>query len=254
MEEDQLVEEKALVSAELVQSESKKLLCETRRLSAQESVQLLQGRLECFRLEMEEGRQVVTSLKVRVAALREKEESAKRAHLRVEALSADLMVRISSRSGELAGSAGERIRLLAAIASGEEALRTIVERQLASEQAQLLVKGRYDFEAAGVQTEESRLRVGRNEAASLRDLLSGRSLRLSEVAMTLSHLEVVLREKHRLEIAEALAAYGRLAWDEGEQGARQVELQKAIDEMGQVNLMAIEEFREMEERFSFLSG
>jgi chromosome segregation protein len=45
-----------------------------------------------------------------------------------------------------------------------------------------------------------------------------------------------------------------LEWDETEQGSRQAELQKAIDDMGEVNLMAIEEYRQMEERFSFLSS
>ena len=254
MEEDQLAEEKALVSAELAQADSKKSLCEQRKLSTEGSVHALQGRLEGSRLEMEEAREVVTSLKVRVAALREKGEAAQRAHRRVEGLGADLTARIASRTTELAGSAAERIRLSIAIAGGEEALRAILERQLASEQALLLVRERYDGEAAGVQEEESRLKEGRNEAVVLRDLLNGRSLRLSEVTMKLGHLEEVLREKYRLEIAEALAVYGVLAWDGAERGARQVELQKAIDEMGEVNLMAIDEFRQMEERFSFLSG
>jgi chromosome segregation protein len=253
MEEEQLAEEKALVAAELAQADAKKNSCEERKLSGEAQVAALQARLEGSRFEMEEARELVTSLKVRVAALKEKGESAQRAHRRVEGLCADLTERIASRNKELEGSGTELTRLLAAIAAGEEALGEIVARQLASEQALLVVRERYEAEAAGVQEEESRLKVQRNDMAALRDQLNGRSLRLSEVSMRLAHLEETLREKYRMEIAEALAAYGAREWDEAEQGERQAELQKAIDEMGEVNLMAIDEFSQMEERFTFLS-
>jgi chromosome segregation protein len=51
-----------------------------------------------------------------------------------------------------------------------------------------------------------------------------------------------------------LSSYATMAYDEAERAARQSELQKAVDEMGEVNLMAIEEFKQMEERFSFLTA
>ena len=254
MEEDQLSEEKALVSSELAQVELKKGHAEERKLTLEASVAAFQGRLEGARFEMEEAREMVTSLKVRVAALKEKGEATERARRRVEGLCGDLAVRIASRSSELEGSGAERARLSATIAQGEEALREVVKRQLASEQALLLVRDRYEAEAATVQEEELLLKGARADAAALRDLLSTRSLRLAEVGMRLGHLEETLREKHRMEIADALAAYASIDWDEAERWARQAELQRTINEMGEVNLMAIEEFREMEERFSFLSG
>ena len=254
MEEEQLAEEKALVAEELTQVAARKALVEERKQLLEGSVEVLQGRLQGSRFEMEEARELVTSLKVRVAALKEKGEGAQRASLRVQGLCADLAGRITSRTQELEGSGAERARLCGAIAQGEEALRGIVGHQLASEQVLLLVRERYEGEAATVQEEEARLKTGRGESAALRDLLNLRSLRLSEVAMKLNYLQETLQEKHCMEIAEALAAYQELEWDEEERGARQAELQKLIDEMGEVNLMAIDEFRQMEERFAFLSG
>jgi chromosome segregation protein len=254
MEEEQLAEEQALVADELAQVEAKKASAEERRASMEASVQALQGRLEGSRFEMEEAREMVTSMKVRVAALKEKGEGAQRAHRRVEGLCADLTSRITARAKELEGSGAERTRLTSAIATGEEALKEIVARQLASEQALLLVRERYESEAASVQEDESRLKAGRSDLSSLRDALNVRNLRLSEVTMKLGHLEETLREKYRMEINDALAAYSLLEWDEAERGARQAELQKSIDDMGEVNLMAIDEFKQMEERYAFLSG
>jgi chromosome segregation protein len=254
MEEEQFSEEKALVADELAQAEAMKTHAEERKLLLEASVEALQGRLQGSRYEMEEAREMVTSLKVRVAALREKGESAQRASVRVQNLCADLVARIDSRTKELEGSGTERSRLTNAITEGEAALRVIVGHQLASEQAQLLIRERYEGESAGLQEEEARLKSGRAETAALRDQLNAKNLRLSEVAMKLRYLEETLQEKHRMEIAEALAGYQELEWDESERGARQAELQKAIDEMGEVNLMAIEEFRQMEDRFAFLNG
>jgi chromosome segregation protein len=254
MEEEQLAEEQALVSKELAQADDKKSQADERKLHLEARVEALQARLEGSRFEMEEARELVTSLKVRVAALKEKGESTERANRRVEGLSADLTKRIAARSGELEGSGADRSRLVAAIAEGEEALKVIVERQLASERALGIVKERYEAEAATVQEEETRLKGVRSDANSLRDQLNAKSLRLSELTMRLAHLEETLREKYRMEVAEALANYSEIEWDEAGKGARQAELQKTIDEMGEVNLMAIEEFKEMEERFSFLSS
>ncbi|ACH37983.1 chromosome segregation ATPase SMC [Citrifermentans bemidjiense Bem] len=254
MEEEQLSEEQDLVAKEISQAENRRGEAEERKLALEKNVEALQGRLEGSRFEMEEAREMVTSLKVRVAALKEKGESTQRAYQRVEALCADLASRISSRGNELEGSGAERTRLIDAIAAGEEALRDIVKQQLRSEQALLLVKERYETEAATVQEEELRLKGTRSEASLLRDQLNAKSMRLTEVSMRLSHLEETLREKHRMEIADALLNYSKVEWDEEERAVRQAELQKAINEMGEVNLMAIEEFKEMEERFSFLSS
>ena len=254
LEEEQFDEEKALVSAELAQAEGKMSHAEELKLSMESRVEALQGRLEGSRFEMEEARELVTSLKVRVAALKEKGEAAQRAHRRVEGLCADLTTRIASRTKELQGSAADSALLTAAIANGEEALREIVARQLTSETALGCVRERYESEAATVQEEDAGLKTGRSDAAALRDLLNSRSLRHSEVTMRLGHLEETLREKYRIDISDALAAYGPLEWDEAERGGRQAELQRSIDEMGEVNLMAIDEFQQMEERFSFLSG
>jgi chromosome segregation protein len=254
LEQEQLAEEQALVEKELAQAEEKKNLADARKQTLEAAVEALQARLQGSRFEIEEVRELVTSMKVRVAALREKSEGAQRASVRVQNLCNDLTTRIASRSNELEGSGDDRTKLVAAIEEGSEALKGVVARQLASEQALLEVRDRYEAESAAVQEEEARLKAGRNELSALRDQVSVKSLRLSEMVMKLKYLEDTLQEKHRMEIGAALAGYRDLEWDEVERGARQAELQKQIDEMGEVNLMAIDEFRQLEERYDFLSG
>jgi chromosome segregation protein len=49
-----------------------------------------------------------------------------------------------------------------------------------------------------------------------------------------------------------IATYGAVSCDLTAKLRRQGELQRLIDEMGEVNLMAIEEYRQLEERYNFL--
>lgn len=254
LEEEQLIEEQTLLARELAELKVKRESAETRKAEQEQNVEGLLQRLQGARFEVEEARELVTALKVRVAALKEKGESAQRAHRRVEGLCSDLIARMAAREKELDGSGGERARLLAAIEEGEGALRVLVRHLEGSEAALVLVRERFETESVEVQREEAKVKALRSEAAALRDLLSQRQLRLSELSLQLRHLEETLAEKFRVEVAEALDRYGRIEWDEAERGARQAELQKAIEEMGEVNLMAIDEFQQLEERFDFLSS
>ena len=80
------------------------------------------------------------------------------------------------------------------------------------------------------------------------------NLRFSTLSMQAEHLEQGLLDKSRLSMTEALARLEAVEFDEPARRARQKELQRLLDEMGEVNLMAIDEYAGMEERFTFLSA
>ncbi len=80
------------------------------------------------------------------------------------------------------------------------------------------------------------------------------NLRFSTLGMQVEHLERGLLEKSRITMAEAVARLEAVEFDEAVRQARRVELQKLLDEMGEVNLMAIDECAGMEERFNFLAS
>jgi chromosome segregation protein len=79
------------------------------------------------------------------------------------------------------------------------------------------------------------------------------NLRFSTLSLQAEHLEQGLLEKSRVSMTEALERLAAAEFDEPVRQARQSELQRLLDEMGEVNLMAIEECAGMEERFGFLS-
>lgn len=252
MEEEQLAEEQEHLTRELTEIAARKQSAEERKLALEATVEGLLERLQGSRNEIEEARELVTSLKVRVAALKEKGLSVLRAKTRVENLAVDLAGRIGARDRELEGAGGERTRLLAAIEEGEGAIGTHLNKLKGAEADLVTVRERFESDAAALREEEGKLKGGNAEAVALRELVNAGQLRLSELALQLNHLQENLAEKHRTDVQTVLKTYGSLSFDEGERGARRAELQRSIDDMGEVNLMAIDEFKTMEERYDFL--
>ncbi|KAF0217551.1 MAG: chromosome segregation [Geobacteraceae bacterium] len=253
MEDDQLREERAALEQEMADSGKNRLASEERKNSLEREVEALQETLAVKRREIDEAREVVTAMKVKAAALKEKRESNLRAIKRVEELRKDLQGRIAGHQAELAKAEQERDRLVTAITKSEESLKTLLKKQVESEAAYNAVKERYETSAGGVQESEARLKGVRGAVEELRQSAGEMGLRLSELAMKLRHLESSLQDKYRVEIVSLLPQYSEIDYIEAEKLERQMELQKLVDEMGEVNLTAIEEYRELEERFNFLS-
>ena len=253
LEDEQLAEEQTLLEREQAEAQGRRQGGEERKGGLEAEVERLQEELTVQRRSIEGVREEVTAMKVRAAALKEKREANLRAIRRVEELILDLRQRSSRHREELARTDGEREQLAAAIGDGDGVLRELLQRLAAAETACAAIRERFDTAAAGLQEEEAVLRRLRGETDELRRQVTAASLKLSELGLQLSHLETHLRDKYRLEIPEIMANYLAIPMDEAERSARQADLQRLVEEMGEVNLTAIDEYRELEERFNFLS-
>jgi chromosome segregation protein len=101
--------------------------------------------------------------------------------------------------------------------------------------------------------EEQLLKELRGEDDRHRKLTSETSLKLSTLLMELENLETQLKERFRLGLDEIAAVERDSALDEEQLSKRQLELQKQVDEFGEVNLTAIDEYQELEQRHTFLA-
>ena len=211
----------------------------------------LQDELLVLRQQREKANESLTTLKVAVSTMREREESSRQTLLRLEQLRDELQNRtISLQQRQEQGDADrERLKL-----ENEE-----LQRKLAAlfEQRELLqadvVKLREDFDSGQqqVETRETSLKVLRSDVTGLRENLSNLQLKGRELELEAEHLRESILEKYRVDLNELTPAEGER--DREQETLRQEELKRQLDAMGEVNLTAIEEFQELEERYEFLT-
>ena len=193
-------------------------------------------------------------MKVRAASLREKQESAVAAIQRVVHLHDSLRERLARQTEEMqqGEAALERIRSESA-AAGEQ-LRLQQNEHVAREERLVVVKAAYDAALLALKEEEHQLKEIKGEEEALRRLTAETGYKQSAALLELNNLEAQLRERFRMEISDVSAHSLDVVGDETEMALRQLELQNQVDEFGEVNLTAIEEYQELEERHTFLVG
>ncbi|WP_306534512.1 chromosome segregation protein SMC [Geobacter sp.] len=254
MEDEQLREEREALEGEIVDADTRKVGREEKKGVLESELERLQETLTVRKREIDGARDAVTTLKVRGAQLREKKEAASRALKRTEELMADLQARITRHREERERCGQERERLVASLAGGDGELKSLLERHAEAEGASANLKREFEGQAEAVRIEESSLREIRTLAEQAKNAVAADRLKQSELTLELNHLVTSLMEKYRLEMQPLLPKYVDQPFDEEAAAQRQAELSRLIDEMGEVNLTAIEEYRELDERFTFLSG
>jgi len=253
MEDDQLNEEKLSLEKEIAECDDRRRAGEERKTLLESTVAELQASLAAKRIELDGAREVVTATKVRVAGLKEKHESNLRDIKRVEELKSGLQERSTGHGAELEKARIDRDILVTAILQSEESQKLLVQKQAVAEMTSAGIKEHYEVESEILKAEEAKLKGLRSLVTDVKETLTARTFKSSELSLQLQHLENLLLDKYRFNIAVLLTKYGSVEYEESIKVARQTELQKLIDEMGDVNLTAIDEFQELEKRFTFLS-
>jgi chromosome segregation protein len=197
-------------------------------------------------------RERVTALKVSVASLREREDGSRGELERLARLRAELQGRRVLLADRQREAVAEQERLHG------EAQRLRVELEVLANRL-VTEKGRLDslrarFEAGqeAIDSEERALRDMRAQLARLRDDHADSQLRLRELALAADHLRDTVLERYRVDLLDAGPAAEE--GDPARAESRLAELQAAIEAIGEVNLMAIDEYRELEERSQFLTA
>src|SRR5512133_18899 len=214
----------------------------------------LKTELDTRRVQLAAVRERVTTIRVQVATLREQHEAHLRGIADLERQSQDLVRRMTSDREDTEKGATERLQLQAAISTGTQRLEGLLRQQVAAENRLAEVRSAYEASGSGLADAEKHARQLREESDAVRQSQAELNLRFSTVSMHAEHIEQGLLEKSRITMAEALTRLEAVEFDEAARRMRQIDLQRLLDEMGEVNLMAIDECAGMEERFTFLSA
>jgi chromosome segregation protein len=221
-----------------------------------ESAQSELGSAEAMLLEAREKldaqRHAVTACKVAIAGTREKLAAARGTANRLTRSAEELDERARRLEDELVDNARAFGETAAQMVGHREQLQLALDRAGLAQDTLRRVRGEFEQLRGGLLEREGALKDLRAQVDSLREALAQHELRLREKQMALEHLLAGVAEKFRgLRLARVVGDYHmRLAPDD-ESRARIDELARLIERMGSVNLDAMREHAEAEERFTF---
>ncbi len=227
---------------------------EARAKNLEQESQTLSAELEGHRLILAAAREALTGQRVTVATLREQGEAHQRTVVSLTSQLAELDLRIQNGATEREQTETTRQRLNNELESEEQRLQLLLEQQIKQDELLQVVRQQHEAAAMQLATAEHDARLRREEREAIRQLHADLSLKASSLSLQQEHLEQSLQDRHRLSVCEVRERLSQRELDPVVARIRQTDLERMIDELGEVNLLAIEEYAGMEQRYDFLAG
>ena len=253
LEAENLNEEQAALEAELkLAGEQMARTGDSSKLLEGETSRL-KGELDARRAQLAVAREKTTAIRVQTATFKEQHDAGLRALTDLDQRTEEIVRRMAADRQELEAGEAARIQLQRDMNVAAERLESLVREQAESENRLTAIRIRFEEAGAALNLIEAQLKKSREESDTVRQSQAELNLRFSTLTLQAEHLEQALHERSRITMAEAMTKLESAEFDEAARRGRQVDLQRLLDEMGEVNLMAIEECAGMEERFNFLT-
>ena len=235
-------------------AEAERVLDESRGRAESATSELgeAESSLAAARELLEQQRQVVTACKVTIAGTREKLAAARGTETRLARSAEELEERARRLDEELVTNAHAFGETAAQLAGHREELQAALDRAREAQDQLGLVRGAFEQLRGALLEREGALKELRARVDALREELAGHELALREKQLALEHLLGGVADKFRgLHLPRVVGDYHmRLPPDEVLR-ARIEELARLLERMGSVNLDAMREHAEAEERFTF---
>jgi len=254
LEEEQLHGERETLQQTLKESSNTRELNENDKRELEMLVTRLQGELQDLREKSDLARQGVTGLKVALASLREREDSSRKALERLANMREELNLRQEMLKQDAVDAVEQQGKLRSEAQELKVEMEVLYSKRVEQEKMLAGLRERFEESRQDIEKREAELKQLRSKAQQLREELSSRQLQSRELELEIEHMRQSFMERYRIDLAAPeVAEQLDESFDEISAEERRDYLQKRIDEIGEVNLMAIDEFQELEERYIFLT-
>ncbi len=260
-QESQQAEQRQALTAALDQSSSRETALRTEVAAARQAVADLA-------IERKQAADTATEQRIRVGGFEHRRESIQNQRDPISGRVHDLRERIESCTAEIVTHEQRTVALGQEIGESEQQKQVIDEKRAALEQKLNGLRHQRSEVATGIDQAETELRALRTQAANSQEQKSGFDVQLAQKSMERQALKERVWQKYQVNIDDvAPDAINITVADQGPAVTEQVpldtdweaveqevtELQTKLDSMGPVNVEAIQEFDELEERYQFLS-
>ncbi|MFW6023370.1 MAG: chromosome segregation protein SMC, partial [Myxococcota bacterium] len=246
----------ALEAADDEENESRAEI-ESAKAAREEASQALQGAEDIHRqrrASVDEQATRVTEVRVRSAEAQQRVASDRAAVDRLTRSVQELDGREERLRGDVAEGAREQGRIAAEVVGLKEQLHVLARGAMQAHERLGAVRARYDEMRHALGEREVELKELRTRLEEASGRANELTLRARELGMEMEHLLEQVEERHRTDLQRVLGDYHMREMPDASVTDRLSELQRLIERMGEINLMAIEEYEEKSQRFEYLKG
>ncbi len=242
------------LSGEVARAEEVLRGLEAGHADAQASAELIQTELSLRKEELEAARAAITEIRMAVAALGEKQAAAVRNLEALRKSETELSDRLVRREAEISGIETKLAELASSITEAEAEIKGHIEI-LESERRVLLEKQEVHGEKTrALQASEEQARQARHDIEAAQKRLSSSEVKRTELRMKIEHLKDRIWSTYHTELETVVRELGQFEINMDESRMRLDELREKIDQMGPINVDALQEYNELKERYDLLSA
>ncbi|MHB8844562.1 MAG: chromosome segregation protein SMC [Nitrospirota bacterium] len=222
--------------------------------SAQASIEALQRELSAERENLERSRTEITEVRMIVTSFQEKQAAAAKGLEALALAGTDLADRLRKREAEVGEIAGKVAEFEAAIASAEEEIRGLITSLEQQREALALRQESHAEKTRALSSHEEEARQMRHDIETAQKKLSAIEVRRTELRMKIEHLKDNIWTAYHTELEALVRELGQFEIDMDAARHRVGELREKIDQMGPINVDALQEYNELKERYDVLSA
>lgn len=215
----------------------------------------LKERQEDLRKELEKWERAFAARDVLLVTREEKIAADRGTLTRLEASRAALIREISDKQGDAETSAARVEELLTRIAAEQERLEILYQEYRVLEQKLGGKRAEQHGKEELLRTWEREIREIKHRLEHVLKEANEREMSLREIAFQTDALKDSMNSKHHVDMDVLVKEYSRI--EEGSVQELMVKLEKArttLESFGEVNLLALNEYEELKERYDFLTA
>jgi chromosome segregation protein len=227
---------------------------ETGHSNAQASVESLQTELSVQKEALESARAAITDIRMSIAALQEKQASASRSLAAFKQTETDLIERLARREAEISGIAQKISEFESSITEAETEIKGRIEVLETERKVFVSQQEAHAAKTQALNTAEEQARQVRHDIEAVQKRLSSVEVRRTELRMKIEHLKDRIWTAYHTELESLVQELGQFEIDVDQSVLRMNELREKIDQMGPINIDALQEYNELRERYDLLSA
>lgn len=224
------------------------------RVMAEQNIEALQRELTESKADLESCRAEITDLKMSITALQEKYDAIENNLSSITRSHEELAERLRRREADVSTIAKKLLELESSITATEQSIEELI-KTIEGERSVLFTKQEEHAErTAALRALEEQSRELHYEIEAAQKRMSSNEVKRTEIRMKIRHLKEAIHTNYHTDIETIVKELGEFEINTEEARHRLDELRQKIDQMGPINLDALQEYAELKERHDLLSG